>query len=63
MKKIICPECGEVSAYGVTETVKRMLCFDAEGNGNGCTEDVCVYGGKARRCLRCLRKVRVIIAK
>ena len=31
MKKMICPNCGEVGMYGQKELVERTLLFNAEG--------------------------------
>lgn len=59
MKRIIiCPHCGVVRRYAVKETVTRSLLYDADGNSEGATEDVCLYGGKVKRCL-CGRIVKI----
>lgn len=59
MAKIICPNCGEVSQYYLTEHVRRGLIYDVNGNPQGQTEDEAFYLGKTYRCLKCGSKVRI----
>ncbi len=59
MAKIICPNCGEVSQYYLTEHVRRGLIYDINGNPQGQTEDEVFYVGKSYRCLNCGSKVRI----
>lgn len=63
MKKIICPNCGEVQLYYVVEYVNRRLLFNAYGEGQGADEDTCFYAGRAKRCLYCGRRIKVIEAE
>ena len=56
VKKMICPNCGEVGMYGQKELVERILLFNAEGCV-GSTEDVTLKVG-VPRCLECGRKIK-----
>ena len=58
-KNIICPKCGKVERYYITEQVRRGLVFDADGEPHGATEDIVFYTGKVERCLRCNSKVKI----
>ena len=60
MKQIICPDCGKIKQYGVSEQVRRVLYFDANDNPCGVSEDYCVYSGKVKKCPNCGRKVKII---
>lgn len=58
MKIIVCPICGAVKDYRLTETIKRKIIFDAEGRK-------IESGGEsvrrtARKLCACGRTVRVI---
>ncbi len=57
MKRIICPNCGEVKKFYILERVHRGLLFNADGEPCGATEDITEYTG-IPRCLNCNRKVR-----
>lgn len=59
MKKIICPNCGEVDVYGYKETVRHMLLFDVDDAEVFSTEGVTIYESNIKRCL-CGKKVKII---
>ena len=56
MKKMICPNCGEIGMYGQKELVERTLLFNAE-RCVGSTEDVTIKV-EVPRCLECGRKIK-----
>ena len=60
MKRIVCPICGVVGRYFIKETVTRGLLYNAQGEPEGQTEDVCIYSGKVKRCLKCMRKIEIV---
>lgn len=60
MKQIICPDCGKIKGYCITEQVRRILYFDANDEPCGALEDYCVYSGKVKKCPMCGRKVKII---
>lgn len=60
MKKIICPQCGEVRNYCMKETVMRYLIFNVNDEAIDATEDREVYIGTVKRCMFCDRKVKIV---
>jgi len=59
MKKIICPECGEIPFYIQTETVKRYKKMDGREMPYEDTGDYALNYGVIARC-PCGQKVRII---
>ena len=62
MKKIICPECGEIPFYIQTETVKRYKKMDGREMPFEDTGDYALNYGVIMRC-PCGQKVRIIDAE
>ena len=59
MKRIICPDCGEVDVYQILETIRRGLLFDVNDECTGETGEFSTYEGKRKRCL-CGRCVKIV---
>lgn len=59
MKVIVCPKCGAVKDYRLTETTKRGIRFDAEGNEIG-EREYSKTSRTARKLCACGRVVRII---
>ena len=60
MKKIICPNCGEVEYYGIVFTRTSYALYDANDEPCGDTEPRELYYGKIKRCLICNKKVNIV---
>ncbi len=55
-----CPKCGIVKVYGMTETVRRYLLYNDKDEAIGSTEDMTMYSGSVKRCIKCDSKVRFL---
>ena len=53
MKKIICPNCGEVPYYAVNSTERYRLLFDENGEPCGATDAYKARVGRIKFCCQC----------
>lgn len=59
MKKIICPECGEIEYYLMMAIERHHFVYDANGEPMGETDIFPVYESNIKRC-SCGRKIKII---
>lgn len=60
MKRILCPQCGEVKYYQRVENEQYVRDYDANGKERETPADPKILYWGAKRCIYCGKKIKIV---